>query len=918
MDDSKFLILIFQSNCWLDKTNEISSIIENGNKYEVYFGKSNKMYAYNKDKVQYFDQPKTINLNKHLVRIKNKDTSKWNFALSFGIYVRLFSDKEKRIELSENIELVPNITEYEDTKKLIDYYYFLAKSLEHKTPHLNLFYDKKLGAIQPECIISNFVTLSPPKHEKITTYPIFPFGINPSQQRAVINALESQISLIQGPPGTGKTQTILNIITNIIMQGKNVAVVAGNNSAIDNVFEKLEKEKISFIAARLGNKESQKQFFSVKGELPELKGWSMDSNTVYHLKDQLNQISSQITKLLEANNALAVIKETLVRLGIEKQYFDKHFDIRPLNIKRFSFMTKWNTPNLLNFLADFKYHSQFEKLSWLTKFKWLYRYKIYKFGDLRLLNENIFKSIISEYYQRKTIELDQEINGLEQLLINENFESLLQRQTQLSNTLFKSFIAQKYKSIKDSNVDEKSYKRSQEAFEGFVNRYPVVLSTTDSIINNKSETELFDYLIVDEASQVDLLTGFLSMSCAKNIVVVGDLKQLPHIPDSLLNNTIDQQFNIMDGYSYFHESLLSSLDKLFPSISKTLLKEHYRCHPRIIDFCNQKYYDGQLITMTSSSTDPFKVIKTEKGNHARKPASGSGFINIRELDVINNEVLSDELRLSEVDEIGFISPYRAQADQAKSRLAIANIATDTVHKFQGREKESIIFSATSNTLTAYMDKPNLLNVAVSRAKKRFTLVTSQNVLKKQGSNIGDLLRHIEYQSLSPCIFESKTISIFDCLYKEYSNALTVFRHKVKRNSDYLSEDLMSTLLDDILSQNLYSSFSYRRNYTLGLLISNISILTKEEQKFANHPFTHIDFLLFNKLDMQPILAIEVDGYKFHELNEKQKIRDNHKTSILSKISLPLLRLSTVESGEKEKIENALNCILDLPVDIGEQ
>ncbi|WP_199609563.1 AAA domain-containing protein [Flocculibacter collagenilyticus] len=911
MDESKFLILVFQSGSWLDKTKEISSIVENGSRYEVYFGRSDKMYAYGKGKVQYFDQPIAIELNKNLVRFKNKGTSKWNFALSFKNYVCLFNDKEKRIELTENIELVPNIAEYEDTKRLIEYYYFLAKSLENKTPHLNIYYEKKLGTIQPECAINNFVTLAAPKHEKLTTYPIFPFGINLSQQKAVINALESQISLIQGPPGTGKTQTILNIITNIVMQGKNVAVVAGNNSAIDNVFEKLEKEQISFIAARLGNKDSQQQFFTTRWELPELKAWSMESSTVYHLKEQLNQISSKITELLEANNMLATLKENLVRLNIEKQYFDKHFDIRPLNIKRFSFFTKWNTPNLLNFLADFKYHSQFEKLNWLTKFKWLYRYKIYRFGDLKLLNENIFKSIISEYYHRKTTELSEEINILEQLLANESFESLLKRQSELSNSLFKSFIAQKYQSIEDTSFNENSYKRNRDAYECFLNQYPVVLSTTDSIINNKSENELFDYLIVDEASQVDLLTGFLSLSCAKNIVVVGDLQQLPHIPDDSLHDDIDRQFSVINGYSYFHESLLSSLDKLFPSVPKTLLKEHYRCHPRIIDFCNQKYYDGKLIAMTSSSTDPFRVIKTEKGNHARKPPSGSGFINIRELDVINNEVLSDELELSEVNEIGFISPYRAQADQAASRLAVNNIAADTVHKFQGREKESIIFSATANTLTKYMDKPNLLNVAVSRAKKRFTLVTSQNVLKKQGSNIGDLLRHIEYQSLSPCIFQSKTVSIFDCLYKEYSDALTSFMKRVKRTSDYLSEDLMSTLLDDILSKDPFSSFSYQKNYALALLIGDLSMLDIEERRFASHPNSHIDFLLFNKLDMQPILAIEVDGYSFHELNKQQKIRDNYKNNILAKISLPLLRLSTTESGEQDKIESALKNILEI-------
>ncbi len=48
--------------------------------------------------------------------------------------------------------------------------------------------------------------------------PIFPFGCNNSQYKAVKNAMENQISVIQGPPGTGKTQTILNIIANILIQ----------------------------------------------------------------------------------------------------------------------------------------------------------------------------------------------------------------------------------------------------------------------------------------------------------------------------------------------------------------------------------------------------------------------------------------------------------------------------------------------------------------------------------------------------------------------------------------------------------------------------------------------------------------------------------------------------------------------------
>ena len=53
---------------------------------------------------------------------------------------------------------------------------------------------------------------------------IFPFGCNESQYNAVRNALENRLSVIQGPPGTGKTQTILNIIANLLLYGKNCLI----------------------------------------------------------------------------------------------------------------------------------------------------------------------------------------------------------------------------------------------------------------------------------------------------------------------------------------------------------------------------------------------------------------------------------------------------------------------------------------------------------------------------------------------------------------------------------------------------------------------------------------------------------------------------------------------------------------------
>lgn len=909
MDESKYLVLTQNGSEWDDKTSSTTSIVESDFKYNICFGSSARVYGYNKAKVKFFDRPQRIDLSGSVVRIKGKGITKWDVAISFGSYVRLFFESKTQLEKHVDIELIADLTERVDTQQIIEYYFELARLSDESNPTLAYFsryYEVKLGHIQPESVGHAFVTGDISNRKQLCDVPLFPFGINPSQRKAVISALESQISLIQGPPGTGKTQTILNIITNLVTQGKSVAVVAGNNSAVANVYEKLEKEGIGFITANLGSSKRQQDFFDSDYKLPELSKWYLSHELMAELKIELKDISERITQLLEDNNQLAVVKEAYSRLQIERRYFNKHFDILPIDMKRSSFFHRWNAPNLLSFMAEFKHQSQYEKISIRAKFKWLYKYRIFKFSDFQSLHNGVFKGVISEYYVTRSNELLEEMASLEESLLQDDFDGLLKTLTVTSNILFKGIIAEKYQSIDDIEFTKGSY---QSDFDNFLKRFPVVLSTTDSIINNKDQAALFDYLIVDEASQVNLLTGFLTMACTKNIIVVGDLQQIPHIPDSAIDSSIDDRLSIPGGYSYFQESLLSSLVHLFPNAPSTLLKEHYRCHPRIIDFCNQKYYNGQLIVMTIGKEDPFKVAKTVKGNHARKPSTGSGFINVRELDVINSEILDEELILTAADNIGIISPYRAQADEAVKRIINAGLIADTVHKFQGREKECIIFSTAANTLTDYMDKPNLLNVAVSRAKNRFVMVTSQNVLKKQGSNIGDLLRHIDYQMQSPCIVESKTISIFDCLYKEYSTVLNAFRSKVNNKSEFLSENLMATLLDEVLDLELYRSFNYRRDYPLHLFVNDLSILDSEQRKFSSHTNSHIDFLLFNKLDMQPVLAIEVDGYGYHALNEKQIKRDLLKNGILEKLSVPLLRFSTNESNERERVVAELNKLM---------
>lgn len=97
---------------------------------------------------------------------------------------------------------------------------------------------------------------------------IFPFTYNISQKIAICKAFSSDMSLIQGPPGTGKTQTIINIIANMLYQSKKVAIVSANNYAVENVLIKLKEVNLDFLAALHGNSDKIKDFFKPENKIP--------------------------------------------------------------------------------------------------------------------------------------------------------------------------------------------------------------------------------------------------------------------------------------------------------------------------------------------------------------------------------------------------------------------------------------------------------------------------------------------------------------------------------------------------------------------------------------------------------------------------------------------------------------------------
>lgn len=745
-------------------------------------------------------------------------------------------------------------------------------------------------------------------HSMHSSALLFPFGCNASQAKAVRNAFEKQISVIQGPPGTGKTQTILNIIANILLRNQTVMVVSNNNSATTNVLEKLQKYGIGFIVAPLGRRENKEHFIKNQPTISqELYSWELTSADRTKAKQEVSLTLSKLQNVFALQEELAECKQEIKDVELEWEHFKSENKVREddyipkVGIKSKRLMRLWlEYQTLVEDGALNLYQNKFVR--WI-KLKWLNFTRKYLLGIKSPISVSNLQPVITElqtlYFIVRLQELSRRISEMESELQLFDADKLIVELTSSSLALLKDKLYDNYHDIKRLILNETKDIRLHS--EEFCKQYPVVLSTTFSA-RTAIPDQVYDYIIMDEASQVSIETGALALTCAKNAVIVGDTMQLPNVvteEDRLKLNGIFNEFNMAQAFNCADYSFLQSVCAIIPNVEQTLLREHYRCHPTIINFCNQRFYGGNLLVMTEDhrESNVMMAIKTVPGHH------DYNHYNQREIDVVKSEILP---QLDNLDDVGIIAPYNNQVNQFNQQ--IHSIEAATIHKYQGREKDTIIMSVTDDQITDFSDDSNLINVAISRAKKRFCLVVSGNEQEHKG-NINDLIDYIAYNNLT--VTDSKINSIFDYLFSHYTRERMQFIAGHRKISEFDSENLTFSLIEKILSD--YPEFSHLGVFChtpLRNVIRDWSQLNEQEQRYISHYSTHLDFLVINHVTKKPVLAIETDGYTYHNDETEQHQRDLLKEHILEVYGLPLIRLRTNESGEREKIISTLASIIN--------
>ena len=250
-------------------------------------------------------------------------------------------------------------------------------------------------------------------------------------------------------------------------------------------------------------------------------------------------------------------------------------------------------------------------------------------------------------------------------------------------------------------------------------------------------TGLFDYLFIDEAGQVALADAVATSPCARNLVLLGDPQQLPHVTQGIHPGGV--------GVSVLEHLLGEAVT--VPPDRGLFLERTWRMHPDVCGFISELAYEGRLraaevcavqrIDSAGLAGTGLRYLPVEHTGNAQQSPEEAALIatEVRKLLASGSFVdCAGVRRTLTPEDILVVAPYNMQVRCLLSVLP-DGVEAGTVDKFQGREAPVVFFSmATSSGEEIprgldFLFSRNRLNVAISRARALAVLVCSPRLLE---------------------------------------------------------------------------------------------------------------------------------------------------------------------------------------------
>ena len=624
-----------------------------------------------------------------------------------------------------------------------------------------------LNVINEEYIQSKSVQIPQKTNEHFN--PITPLALSDSQASVIENIETSKLVSVYGPPGTGKSQTIVNLVAHLIANGKTVLVASRMDKAVDVVADRLNELGAPYLALRAGRLNYQKQLsyqlqdlLSNKVDLDEdvesnvlvdvsdmddlldsIRDLENKAEKIIKLEKEWTEVKQEAAEKKKMSGALEFIRSKLSRETIEA--VKAISEDMEKNLKKSGFFASVNNYTSVNKLkkllglGDFtptqanilKLNDELELADIICKAKDI-ETEIQDLGNVHVITEKIRTLKKKQNKLVKNILINKRRNALKGLMRDQTKRQRLYVHS-------KSLVERK-KSLQNRLLEAEDFKPLLEAF-------PCWCVTTYAVSGSlPMKPGLFDVAIIDEASQCDIASCFPILYRAKKAVIVGDDKQLPHL--SFLESAKEQSFmskyEVADRYQLMWRFRTNSMFDIanYYSMKPVLLDEHFRSLPPIINFSNKEFYGNRIRVMKKDDPNE-KVLEIVEVPDGKVDADATR--NLPEIEALVkrlHEIIVDNERENPDNpvSIGIISPFRAQVEQLK--ISVSKVISDymmekhqieigTAHTFQGDERDIILISwAFANNSfpqsITFLQKPNLFNVAITRAKKQMINFVSRD------------------------------------------------------------------------------------------------------------------------------------------------------------------------------------------------
>ena len=280
---------------------------------------------------------------------------------------------------------------------------------------------------------------------------------------------------------------------------------------------------------------------------------------------------------------------------------------------------------------------------------------------------------------------------------------------------------------------------------------------------------LFDLVVIDEASQCDAASALPLLVRAKRAMVIGDERQLPHITtlgeqrEGVIAERCGLGTDDLATFGYRASSCFGvALSRLArPAI---MLDLHFRSHPAVVEFSNRLFYAGRM-TMCGTARPPVGMSAIEwvpVSGRCERGAGNRSWQNGLEASAVAARLAEDLAAYRRGNlSVGVVTPFAPQARMILTALRRegvdakrGGIEVATAHRFQGDERDVIYFSPvidewSSRHVAGFAADPNLLNVALTRARCRFVVIGDEAACRKHPNHLADLAVHVAKLAETP-------------------------------------------------------------------------------------------------------------------------------------------------------------------------